>query len=692
MVAGLVTAQTRRRAYTTLLVLLALVGLGGWTLVHYEVQRIQDSSDEASFRLAVAGAHAATHGVQRTLEAVTSMHELAASLALTYAETGSTERRLVEGILTEVAAAERFGIVQVALIGPHGWLTWSTVPSFTPVDLSDREHFRVHRDGQRDTFVSAPLVGRASMRWSIQVSARILTASGDFAGVAVVSLDPIALSESLAELRFTEGVTINLLRDDGVILARSQDAGRYLGELRGGADLERINASVAGQLLTEGPLSGRPIYLAWRRLLGWPVAVTFAIDAKAAMQDMARQRQDLYLLLGALLAFIAVTGLFITEWQARRAARGALDQAEEARERVGRLLDALPGAAYRGYVAPDGDMTRLHLSPAIARITGWPEEKFDRPGSFTAIIEEEFRKLRRHFYVNIIQTGQDVMEYPVLAGNGEAVWVRDDCHVVSRLPDGRVEVVGMITDITAERLLKAQALASAKLATLGEMAAGVAHELNQPCAAITLAADLAALEVSRGGAERLASAQKRLDEIARQTVRMRDIIDQFRIFARTDEGAESAVDLGEVVRGAITIVGGTLRASGVRIETTMPDGLPLVRGRVVALEQVLVNLLVNARDAMDQTPTAERRVEILGRPAPEADAVILELRDHGPGIPPEVQSRLFEPFFTTKPVGKGTGLGLALAYGTIQGFGGSITIENHPEGGALAQIRLPLAA
>lgn len=101
--------------------------------------------------------------------------------------------------------------------------------------------------------------------------------------------------------------------------------------------------------------------------------------------------------------------------------------------------------------------------------------------------------------------------------------------VVDKLPDGQTEVVGMISDITAERLLKAQAVSSAKLATLGEMATGVAHELNQPCAAITLAADLAALELDRGGAG-LASARHRLDEIARQTIRMRGIIDHFRIF------------------------------------------------------------------------------------------------------------------------------------------------------------------
>ena len=687
MPVALVTSQSRWRAHTILFVLLAAVGLGGTILIRYEAERISMDADTANFGLAVAGARAAAQGVQRTLEAVTTM-AVAISLARAHGSTAWVEHPLVERMLVEMANEQRFGIIQVAVIGPDGWLIWSTVPDFTATDLSDREHFTIHRDGLHDVFVSAPLVGRVTKRWSLQVSTRILTPTGDFGGIVVVSLDPIALSESLSGLRLTAGVTVNLLRDDGVILARSQDAGRYLGKLRGGPDLARINASPTGQIRTEGPLSGQPIYLAWRRLLGWPLIVTFAIDARVAMQDVARQRQEFYVSLLALLAIITITGLFIIEWQTHRAARGALAQAEAARQKVGLLLDALPGAAYRGYLVPDSDMTRLHLSPTIARITGWPEEKFAIPGSFTAIIEEQSRNLRRKFFANILKAGQDVTEYRLASANGVSVWVRDDCRVVNRLPDGRVEVVGMITDITAERLLKAQALSTAKLATLGEMAAGVAHELNQPCAAITLAADLAALELSRGGAERLTSAQKRLEEIARQTVRMRDIIDHFRIFARKDEGANEAVDLGAAVRGAITVVGGTLRSSDVQIETSIPDGLPLVRGRLVALELVLVNLLVNARDAMEDTPLAERRVEITCETAGEGDAVRLVLRDHGSGIPPEVKDHLFEPFFTSKPAGKGTGLGLSIAYQTIHGFGGSITMGNHAEGGALVEIRL----
>ena len=682
--------RQRGRAYALLGAVLLILGAAGYLGVSGEVARLRQTAEAENLRLVAAGAQAATHGLHQTLEAVTSMQSLAASLALSHAPAGAPERRVIEGMLREVATRERFGILQVALIGADGYLTWATTPGFTPVDLADREHFRVHLDGWHGAFVSVPLIGRASQRWSLNISSAIRDADGGFAGVAVVSVDPLLLSASMGELQFAAGVTVNLLRQDGIILARSQQTPELLGALRAGPDLPRITEEPVGQKITEGPISGRRIFLAWRQITGWPLAVTFAIDAEVAMQDAERHGKDLHLVLGLAIAALAVGGLLLVELRARRVARATMESVEASRAEISRLLNGLPGAAYRSLLSPEGELTRLHLSPAIARITGWPLERFAPAGSYSAIIEPEFRPERRGFFLRVRQARHGSMEYRILGAAGP-IWVRDDCRVISTRPDGHVEVVGLITDITAERQLKAQALSAARLATLGEMAAGVAHELNQPCAAITLAADLAALELGQGGPERLDSARQRLDEIARQTFRMRSVIDHFRLFARVDPGGETAVDWAEALAGAMTIAGGTMAASGVRIEAALPPGLPPVRGSLVALEQVLVNLMVNARDAMEEVPEAERVVRITADTIQDGAFVVLRLRDNGMGLPREALERGFEPFFTTKPVGKGTGLGLSIAHGTITGFGGTITLANHPEGGAEAEIRLPVA-
>ncbi len=682
--------RLRGRAYALLLGALLVPGVVGLLLVRAEAGRVRATAEAENLRLVAAGAQAATHGLRQTLEAVTTMHNLAASLALSHAEAGAPERRVVEAMLTDIAARERFGILQVALIDAEGYLAWSTAPGFTRVDLADREHFRVHLDAWSGAFVSVPLIGRASQRWSLNISAAIRERDAGFVGVSVVSVDPALLSASMGELQFATGVTVNLLRHDGIVLARSQGKPGPPGGLYAGPDLPRLTEQPVGQMIAMGPAPGERMFLAWRQIIGWPLTVTFAIDAGAAMQDAARHEKDLYIVLALALAALTVGGFLLIALRARSAARATMDAAETSRAEVSRLLNALPGAAYRSHIAADGELTRLHLSPAIARITGWPMERFANSGSYRAIIEEEFRAERQGFYLGVRQAQHGSMEYRILGAEGP-IWVRDDCRVVSRLPDGRVEVVGVITDITGERQLKAQALSAVRLATLGEMAAGVAHELNQPSAAITLAADLAAMELQQGGAERLASAQRRLDEIARQTLRMRSVIDHFRLFARVDAGSETAVDWAEAVAGALTIASGTMAASNVRIETALPPGLPPVRGSLVALEQVLVNLMVNARDAMEKTPEAERRVAITARATPDGGSVLLCLRDHGSGLPEEALERSFEPFFTTKPVGKGTGLGLSIAHGTVHGFGGMITLQNHPEGGAMAEIRLPVA-
>lgn len=678
----------RGQAYTVLLGALLVLGAGGFLLVRSEAMRLQHAAEAENLRLVAVGAQAATHGLRQTLEAVSSMQSLAASLALSYAEPGAPERRVIEALLRDIATRERFGILQVALIDRDGYLAWSTAPGFVGVDLADREHFRVHLDGWQGAFVSVPLVGRASLRWSLNISSAIRDADGGFVGVAVVSVDPLLLSASMGELQFAAGVTVNLLRRDGIVLARNQQTAETLGELRAGPDLPRIQEEPVGQKITPGPTAGQTVFLAWRQIAGWPLVVTFAIDSASAMQDSVRHAQDLYVLLVVALAAVAIGGLLLIELRARRAARATMAAVEISRAEISRLLNGLPGAAYRSLLSPQGELTRLHLSPAIARITGWPLERFAAAGSYSAIIDAEFRKDRRGFLLGVRQAGHGTTEYRVVGAAG-LIWVRDDCRVISAQPDGNLEVVGLISDITAERQLKAQALSAARLATLGEMAAGVAHELNQPCAAITLAADLAALEMGRGGEEDLGKARDRLDEIARQALRMRSVIDHFRLFARVDQGGETAVNWAEALAGALTIAGGTMAASGVQVVAALPPGLPAVRGSLVALEQVLVNLMVNARDAMEEVPEAERVVRISAETVEEGGFVVLRLRDHGMGLPREALERSFEPFFTTKPVGKGTGLGLSIAHGTITGFGGSITLRNHPDGGAEAEIRLP---
>ncbi len=250
-----------------------------------------------------------------------------------------------------------------------------------------------------------------------------------------------------------------------------------------------------------------------------------------------------------------------------------------------------------------------------------------------------------------------------------------------RLPSGGCIVTVM--DVTAERAAEARAAAAGRLTSLGEMAAGLAHELKQPLTAIALAAANARRAAERGDT---AATLVRLGRIADQAARGGVLIDHLRRFARGGEGgdANATAELPAAVEGAMTLMGGALREACIDVALHLPPGLPPVRGDGMALEQVLLNLLANARDALAGRPGSCIRVNAC---LPAGGPVVLEVADNAGGIPDVVLSRIFQPFVTTKGPDRGTGLGLSICHGLITSMGGTIEAENGPEG-AIFRITL----
>jgi C4-dicarboxylate-specific signal transduction histidine kinase len=238
-----------------------------------------------------------------------------------------------------------------------------------------------------------------------------------------------------------------------------------------------------------------------------------------------------------------------------------------------------------------------------------------------------------------------------------------------------------------------QLVHAARLAALGEMATGVAHEMNQPLAAIQMIVTsmLADLERDRFDPDR---ARQWLGTVNEQIGRISWIIGHIRSFSRNDgpEPTATAV-VEETVEDTLGLLGAQLRSHGITIEHEIDAPLPPVRGDPRRLEQVLVNLLSNARDALDTVaPGVPRVVRVAVRHRPERDVVVLEVADTGPGMPPDVQERIFRPFFTTKDAGKGTGLGLSIVRTIVDECGGTIEVESSPGSGTVFRIELPTAA
>lgn len=223
-----------------------------------------------------------------------------------------------------------------------------------------------------------------------------------------------------------------------------------------------------------------------------------------------------------------------------------------------------------------------------------------------------------------------------------------------------------------------------KLAALGQMSAALAHEFNQPLAAIRTFLASTRLFAERGDTARVIGNLAMIDDLAE---RMAVISGHLKTFARKGPARVEAVPVNPALDRALLLMGPRLRQDGIDLVRAVPEDA-VVRGDAVRLEQVLVNLIRNAADAMNEVDN--RRLTLSA--ARVAEGWEIRVRDSGTGIAPDVQGRLFDPFFTTKDVGEGLGLGLSLSYGIVRDFGGGLRAENNPEGGASFVLVLPEAA
>ena len=236
---------------------------------------------------------------------------------------------------------------------------------------------------------------------------------------------------------------------------------------------------------------------------------------------------------------------------------------------------------------------------------------------------------------------------------------------------------------------------SSKLALLGEMAAGVVHELNQPLNIIRMATERTRGKVRNDDAIPDGDMiRDQLEIVAGQTDRMAEIIQSMRIFSRDDYGRKIAFDPAQSVAQAVDWLRPEFDQRGLTLDLTLPDTCGRVFGEPSRFEQVIINLVINARDAVedahDEIVSSDRagivQVSVVDDPAREI--VSVAVRDDGTGIPDADLDRVFEPFFTTKEPGAGTGLGLSMSYGIVAGMNGSLVAENL-DGGAAFRIELP---
>jgi PAS domain S-box-containing protein len=350
-------------------------------------------------------------------------------------------------------------------------------------------------------------------------------------------------------------------------------------------------------------------------------------------------------------------------------------------ERFRKLIEAAPDAIF----VSQGE--RLHFAnTAMAHMLGYERAEEIVGSQLGAMMHPE----------DAVRTGKRIVEIERTLGpqppaerrirRKDGSWAHVEVTTMGIEFDGAPSIIGYGRDMTARRALQAQLLQADRMAAVGALAAGVAHEINNPLAYVMLNLDLVVRQLRRSG-ETVVRANELADKLAEAregAERVALIVKDLLSFARSEE-SWGPINLRDCVDGALKMVRSELRGRA-QLELDWGD-LPPVDGNSARLGQVFLNLLINAVQALPAIHPEKNRIRVVA--FEDNGHAVVEVHDNGQGIEEAALPRLFEPFFTTKPTGEGTGLGLSICHSIVTSMGGDLTARNLAEGGACFRVALP---
>jgi signal transduction histidine kinase len=360
-----------------------------------------------------------------------------------------------------------------------------------------------------------------------------------------------------------------------------------------------------------------------------------------------------------------------------------------------RLFEAVHEGVYIGTIDAESSST-IAANPHLKLIFGYPSEAREhdvRPFERERFVDPQARVALLERLTNDGSVNDYLLR--LRRADGNPVWVELTARSEPAETDSgahSVRIEALVRDVSERKKLDDetrdiyhQLLQAEKMAALGQTISGVAHELNNPLATILSWAERLSQRATLDE-----SVRRGLEAILSESERAARIVRNLLTFARKRQTTRAMVDVNQVVRETLALRSYEQRVSNITILDALAAGLPQVFADGHQIQQVLLNLVINAEQAM---LTANGRGTLVVRTWHDADqeSVILEINDDGPGIPDDVQPKIFDPFFTTKEVGKGTGLGLTVAYAIVQEHGGRIRLESHPTGGASFYVELPVS-
>ncbi len=583
---------------------------------------------------------------------------------------------------------------QVMIIDALGNQRYGSLGSAPPThNVADRSYFIAQRDGAaKGLFISEPLVTRSEGRAAIDLSRRLEDDAGGFTGIVIAVVDLDDLTQLYRAVNLGMSSAIQLVRDDGTLLARNPPTSGSVGQ-----KFPALTAAPTDRLVS--PVDRRSSFIAVARVRDTPLMVAVTRDEAVALRPWRDEtiRVAVRTLVLTLLGAIIVVALLR---QIRRVAAGeqALRKSEQ------RYALAMEGANEGHW---DWDLTTgsLFLSPQMKIMYGLSaDDRIDTRDQWLAKIAIHPDDVAR-FEAAVSdhlegRTSRYECEYRVRQPNGDWRWLAARGRLLRDSSDRPLRLVGSSSDVTAQRQaqadkeqLEAQLRQSQKMEAIGTLAGGIAHDFNNILGAILGYGELAHQQSAAGS-----PMQRYLDNVMHAAERAKSLVERILGFSRSGLGDRMPVNIQSVVEETLELLEASLPA-GITLESRIEAGNAAVIGDATDLHQVAMNLCTNAIQAMpgggvlrvslDCSDLSGSRTLSRGSLA-AGPYVRLIVSDTGSGIPPQVLERIFDPFFTTKAVGAGTGLGLSLVHGIVADLGGAIDVSTTAGAGTRFEIWLPV--